>query len=50
MSDAIRAVDLSKRYRKVAALDGLSLAVPEGSVFGLFDAMALARWHPSKYS
>jgi ABC-2 type transport system ATP-binding protein len=35
MSEVIRAVDLSKRYRKVAALDGLNLDIPEGSVFGL---------------
>jgi len=35
MGEVIRTVDLSKRYRKVAALDGLNLAVPEGSVFGL---------------
>jgi len=35
MSDVIRAVDLTKRYRKVPALDCLNLEVPEGSVFGL---------------
>jgi ABC-2 type transport system ATP-binding protein len=35
MSDVIRAVDLTKRYRKVAALDHLNLEIPEGSVFGL---------------
>ncbi len=35
MSDMIRVVDLTKRYRKVAALDGLNLNIPEGSVFGL---------------
>ena len=35
MSDVIRAVDLTKRYRKVPALDGLNLDIPEGSVFGL---------------
>ncbi len=35
MSEVIRTVDLTKRYRKVAALDGLNLAIPEGSVFGL---------------
>jgi ABC-2 type transport system ATP-binding protein len=35
MNEVIRTVDLTKRYRKVPALDGLNLAVPEGSVFGL---------------
>lgn len=35
MSDVIRAVDLTKRFRSVTALDRLSLAIPEGSVFGL---------------
>jgi ABC-2 type transport system ATP-binding protein len=35
MSDVIRAIDLSKRYRSVTALDGLNLEIPEGSVFGL---------------
>jgi len=32
---AIRIEDLTKRYRDQVALDGLSLEVPEGSVFGL---------------
>ena len=27
MSDVIRAIDLTKRYRKVAALDGLNLDI-----------------------
>ncbi len=35
MSDMIRTIDLTKRYRKVAALDGLNLDIPQGSVFGL---------------
>jgi ABC-2 type transport system ATP-binding protein len=35
MREVIRTVDLTKHYRKVAALDGLNLAIPEGSVFGL---------------
>jgi ABC-2 type transport system ATP-binding protein len=35
MSEVIRAVDLTKHYRKIAALDGLNLVIPEGSVFGL---------------
>jgi ABC-type sugar transport system ATPase subunit len=35
MSDIISASDLVKRFRNVAVLDGLSLTVPEGSVFGL---------------
>jgi ABC-2 type transport system ATP-binding protein len=35
MSDVIRAVDLTKHYRQVPALDSLNLQIPEGSVFGL---------------
>lgn len=35
MSDVIRAVDLTKRYRSVTALDRLNLDIPEASVFGL---------------
>src|SRR5580692_582833 len=35
MGEVIRTVDLTKRYGKVAALDGLNLTIPEGSVFGL---------------
>jgi ABC-2 type transport system ATP-binding protein len=35
MSDVIRAFGLTKRYGGVAALDGLDLAIPEGSVYGL---------------
>ena len=35
MSGVFSTVDLSKRFRNVAALDGLNLDIPEGSVFGL---------------
>jgi ABC-2 type transport system ATP-binding protein len=35
MSDVIRAIDLTKRYGKVAALDHLNLEIPQASVFGL---------------
>ncbi|GAA1718040.1 ATP-binding cassette domain-containing protein [Nonomuraea bangladeshensis] len=35
MTDAITATGLVKRYGDVTALDGLDLAVPEGTVFGL---------------
>jgi ABC-2 type transport system ATP-binding protein len=35
MTHAIEANDLVKRYGEVTALDGLSLAVPAGTVFGL---------------
>jgi ABC-2 type transport system ATP-binding protein len=35
MADAVIAEGLSKRYGSVWALDGLDLAVPEGSVLGL---------------
>jgi ABC-2 type transport system ATP-binding protein len=35
MTDAIMATGLVKRYGDVTALDGLDLAVPEGTVFGL---------------
>ena len=35
MAHAIRATGLAKRYGDVVALDGIDLAVPEGSVLGL---------------
>jgi ABC-2 type transport system ATP-binding protein len=35
MSDIVRAIDLTKHFRNVAVLNGLNLAVPQGSVFGL---------------
>ena len=35
MTDVIRAAGLVKRYGDVTALDGLDLAVPEGTVLGL---------------
>jgi len=35
MTDVIRATGLEKRYGEVTALDGLDLAVPEGTVLGL---------------
>ena len=35
MSDILRTVYLSKRYRRNAALDRMNLDVPEGSVYGL---------------
>ena len=35
MSDVIQAVDLTKRYARVTALDRLNLEIPQGSVFGL---------------
>ncbi|HEY3939919.1 MAG TPA: ABC transporter ATP-binding protein [Bryobacteraceae bacterium] len=35
MSDILRTVDLSKRFRKTAVLDHMNLAVPEGSIYGL---------------
>ena len=38
MSDVLTTQDLSKRYRKHLALDKLSLAVPEGSVYALLGA------------
>jgi ABC-2 type transport system ATP-binding protein len=35
MADVIRASGLTKRYGEIRALDGLDLAVPEGTVLGL---------------
>jgi len=35
MSDILRAIDLSKRFRKAVVLDRMNMAVPEGSVFAL---------------
>lgn len=35
MNDVLKAVDLSKRFRRTEALDHLDLAVPEGSIYGL---------------
>jgi len=34
MDDAIRLTDLEVRYGRVRALDGLSLAVPRGEIYG----------------
>jgi ABC-2 type transport system ATP-binding protein len=35
MNEIVKAVDISKRFRGTAVLDGLNLSVPEGSVYGL---------------
>src|SRR6266403_136146 len=35
MSDILRVIDLSKRFRKALILDRMNMAVPEGSVFAL---------------
>jgi ABC-type multidrug transport system ATPase subunit len=35
MTSAIRTENLSKRFRRTVALDGLNLDVPEGSIYGL---------------
>jgi len=35
MSDILRTIDLSKRFRKNVALDRMNMDVPEGSVYGL---------------
>jgi ABC-2 type transport system ATP-binding protein len=35
MNDVIVTRDLGKRYRKVAAVDRLSVSIPEGSIYGL---------------
>jgi ABC-2 type transport system ATP-binding protein len=35
MNDVLKAIDLSKRFRRAEALDHLDLAVPEGSIYGL---------------
>ena len=35
MSDILKAIDLAKRFRGNAVLNGLNLAVPEGSLYGL---------------
>ena len=43
MSDVLTTHNLSKRYRKLLALDKLSLAVPEGSVYALLGQTARAR-------
>ena len=34
MTNAIRLTDVTKRFNGVAAVDGLTLAVPEGSIYG----------------
>ena len=34
MSNAIRLTDVTKRFNGVAAVDGLTLAVPDGSIYG----------------
>jgi ABC-2 type transport system ATP-binding protein len=35
MSDILRTIDLSKRFRKTAVLEHMNIAVPEGSIYGL---------------
>jgi len=35
MTDTLRTIDLSKRFRNTVALDHLDMTVPEGSVYGL---------------
>ena len=35
MSDILRTIDLSKRFRNTVALDHMNIVVPEGSVYGL---------------
>src|SRR5205814_5095946 len=35
MTDILRAIDLSKRFRKTVVLDHLNMSVPEHSVYGL---------------
>jgi ABC-2 type transport system ATP-binding protein len=35
MSDILRTIDLSKRFRNTLALDHMNMTVPEGSVYGL---------------
>src|SRR6266508_5423625 len=34
MSDAIRLTDVTKRFNGVTAVEGLTLAVPDGSIYG----------------
>ena len=34
MANAIRLTDVTKRFSGVTAVDGLTLAVPEGSIYG----------------
>jgi ABC-type multidrug transport system ATPase subunit len=34
MANAIRLTDVTKRFNGVAAVDGLTLAVPDGSIYG----------------
>jgi ABC-2 type transport system ATP-binding protein len=38
MNNAIRCVDLSKKFRRVQALDRLNLTVPEGAIYALIGA------------
>jgi ABC-type branched-subunit amino acid transport system ATPase component len=35
MSDIVRTIDLQKRFGGTVVLDGLSMAVPEGAIYGL---------------
>ena len=45
---AIRAVELRKRYGDILAVDGVSIAVEAGEIFGLLVPTARARPPPSK--
>jgi len=42
MSDAIRLTDVTKRFNATAAVDRLTLAVPDGSIYGFIGWCA--RW------
>ena len=35
MNDVVVTCELGKRYRRVAAVEGLSVGIPEGSIYGL---------------
>src|SRR5438477_1853504 len=43
MTSVISIENLSKRYRRVTALEGLSLEVSEGSVFGLIGSNGVGK-------
>ena len=51
MSDILRTIDLSKRYRRNVALERMNMDVPEGSVYGLVgpNGAGKSSQHPDRH-
>jgi ABC-type multidrug transport system ATPase subunit len=49
MTDILRTIDLSKRFRNTVVLDHLNMFVPEHSVYGWLARMERAKLQPSRF-